>query len=147
MPHFSCQSAASRAPKKPPIAATTKAVATVSLVITVRRYRCSQSTAGLLTSPLARRPRAGGSGLTNPPCRTEPPGSQWLDVLAHHCPCPGRPPAPALFPLSGGPRPRTAFRLLPSHVNNPPRRRQNRAYCRTFEVRGSASEPRVLPAP
>ncbi len=43
MPHFSCQSAASRTPKKLPIPATTTAVATVSLVITVRRYRCSQS--------------------------------------------------------------------------------------------------------
>lgn len=37
IPHFSCQLAASRAPKKFPIDATTKAVATVSLVITVRR--------------------------------------------------------------------------------------------------------------
>ncbi len=37
MPHFSCQLAASRTPKKLPIPATTTAVATVSLMITVRR--------------------------------------------------------------------------------------------------------------
>ena len=60
IPHFSCQLAASRAPKKLPIDATTKAVATVSLVITVRRYRCSQSITGWLIAPFARRPRAGG---------------------------------------------------------------------------------------
>ncbi len=75
MPHFSCQLAASRAPKKLPMDATTTPVVTESLVITVRRYRCSQSLAGRLISPLVRRPRADGNGLTNPPCRTEPPRS------------------------------------------------------------------------
>ena len=82
IPHFSCQLAASRAPKKLPIAPTTKAVATVSLVITVRRYRCSQSIAGWLIAPFARRSRADGNGRTSPPCRTEPPRSQWFDVFA-----------------------------------------------------------------
>ncbi|GHB35961.1 hypothetical protein GCM10010306_032130 [Streptomyces umbrinus] len=82
IPHFSCQLAASRAPKKLPIAATTKAVAAVSLVITVRRYRCSQSIAGLLIAPFVRLPLADEKGSTIPPCRTEPPGSQWYDVSA-----------------------------------------------------------------
>ncbi|GGS13887.1 hypothetical protein GCM10010252_61670 [Streptomyces aureoverticillatus] len=83
IPHFSCQLAASRAPKKMPIAATTKAVATVSLVITVRRYRCSQSIVGRLIAPFAGRPRADGNGSTNSPCCTGPPtGRQWFDVFA-----------------------------------------------------------------
>ncbi|GAA1181236.1 hypothetical protein GCM10009654_43020 [Streptomyces hebeiensis] len=75
--------------------ATTKAVATVSLVITVRWYRCSQSIAGRLLAPSARRPRADGNGLTNPPCRTEPPKvPSGTTSSPHTVPLLGRPPPP-----------------------------------------------------
>ncbi|GAA0598258.1 hypothetical protein GCM10010394_29780 [Streptomyces crystallinus] len=93
MPHFSCQLAASRAPKKLPIATTTKAVAKVSLVITVRRYRCSQSLACWLIASSARRLRVGGNGLTKPPCRTGPPRSPVVRRVR-----------PTLFLPPGGPR-------------------------------------------
>jgi hypothetical protein len=97
IPHFSCQLAASLAPKKSPIAATTKAVATVSLMITARLYRCSQSIAGCPIAPFARRPRADGKGPTIPPCRTEnPPRSQWFDVVVAHCSAPAGGPRPPL---------------------------------------------------
>lgn len=87
---------------------TTKAVATVSLVITVRRYRCSHSLAGSLIDPFARRPRADGKGSTNPPAAQNPPGPQWFDVFAQHCSSPPGGPRPRTLPPLGAPAPRRA---------------------------------------
>ncbi len=124
IPHFSCQLAASRTPKKFPMPATTTAVVTVSLVITVRRYRCSQSLAGRPTAPSASWPRADGNALTNPPCRTEPPRSPVVRRvrLALFLPL-GRPPPPA--PCRSSPRaapacPRTTDWLCHRKVHSSP---------------------------
>ncbi|BCL27090.1 hypothetical protein GCM10017557_19490 [Streptomyces aurantiacus] len=81
--------------------ATTMAVATVSLMITVRRYRCSQSLVGRLIAPFAGRSRVVGKGLANPPCRTEPPKVPSGSTYSPHTAPPREAPTSRTVPPPG----------------------------------------------
>ncbi|MBP5909012.1 hypothetical protein F3K40_29840 [Streptomyces sp. LBUM 1478] len=112
-------------------------------------------------APLARRPRADGNGLTNSPCRTEPPKVPSGSTCSPHTvSSPREAPAPRTVPPLGRPPPPRSRLLLPGGPRLP-RRTSGRAgtapstrpggggHLRPVGFRGARelSKSRVLPAP